>query len=631
MWEQFANGPFGRRRGEEVDFNFYERPSWSAPPMERDTGFPQVQEQVGQLWHSLPLPTRQPGSTQGASDQGDYTPSRGIGSNSGPLGQEVDTALGMMRSVQGHEWPSTRDILGGLAGAGLGQLGASGALPMGGLLYSGFTGGKPDGYNLGQAIFGIAGGPLGGLSIPGGILARSDWAQSNPMQAFGGGIPGANYADEMYRLGATPDEMQNIINQITKAERDNTLSFKQTDVRELAESIMNSYKSANEAKNEEWRTRDLMANPPGPPTPRPSNDQQSQIDTFSNDAYLPENGGMGIISSNGGSSTYGDITNLGTNDYNGGAPVITSNSDDGFYAGTITGEDGSYTINGESVDSGGGFFDSIANEISSWFAKGGPIKQRGPLSTLRYADGGKVRKSDREASKEWLDMLLSLPKGSDRRKEILRGVTPEDMWKSIKFNKDGTIKEEQRFTPDEYSRMLMRNALSWGHYGGTKAKDLEGMTSELDNQARLILSDDDDGQIEGYARGGRIKRYADGGQVSAAENVLMQIALHQYNPRGIARALKQTGGGQVRGPGGGLDDAVPAMIEGQQPAALSNDEYVMDAETVSALGDGSSSQGHKILDALRKMIRQQKYGRDTQSPRMKMGLSSLLNNASKSI
>ena len=54
----------------------------------------------------------------------------------------------------------------------------------------------------------------------------------------------------------------------------------------------------------------------------------------------------------------------------------------------------------------------------------------------------------------------------------------------------------------------------------------------------------------------------------------------------------------VKGSGSGRDDAINAH--------LSNGEYVMDAETVSLLGDGANDAGAKRLDEMRKQIRMQK-------------------------
>lgn len=54
----------------------------------------------------------------------------------------------------------------------------------------------------------------------------------------------------------------------------------------------------------------------------------------------------------------------------------------------------------------------------------------------------------------------------------------------------------------------------------------------------------------------------------------------------------------VRGPGTGRSDDIPAV--------LSDGEYVMDAETVALLGDGSTDEGARRLDELRKKLRMHK-------------------------
>lgn len=59
----------------------------------------------------------------------------------------------------------------------------------------------------------------------------------------------------------------------------------------------------------------------------------------------------------------------------------------------------------------------------------------------------------------------------------------------------------------------------------------------------------------------------------------------------------------IRGSGGGLADAVPAEIEGEQPAALSEGEYVVPADVVSMLGDGSTEAGSRILTRLVDQLR----------------------------
>jgi hypothetical protein len=76
----------------------------------------------------------------------------------------------------------------------------------------------------------------------------------------------------------------------------------------------------------------------------------------------------------------------------------------------------------------------------------------------------------------------------------------------------------------------------------------------------------------------------------------------QYAPKmaagGIARLLK--------GPGDGVSDSIPAVIGGMagggQPAKLARGEYVIDARTVAALGNGSTDAGAERLDKMRRNI-----------------------------
>ena len=52
---------------------------------------------------------------------------------------------------------------------------------------------------------------------------------------------------------------------------------------------------------------------------------------------------------------------------------------------------------------------------------------------------------------------------------------------------------------------------------------------------------------------------------------------------------------------------------------LSDGEYVIDAPTVAALGDGSTKAGARRLDDMRKQIRKSAYGHDKQAKPMKKG------------
>jgi len=88
---------------------------------------------------------------------------------------------------------------------------------------------------------------------------------------------------------------------------------------------------------------------------------------------------------------------------------------------------------------------------------------------------------------------------------------------------------------------------------------------------------------------------------------------------GYAQGGLAAGGRYVNGPGSGRDDKIPAL--------LSDGEYVIDAETLALLGDGSPKEGAKRMDKFRANIRKHKgnalsRGRispDAKSPSKYMG------------
>jgi len=72
-------------------------------------------------------------------------------------------------------------------------------------------------------------------------------------------------------------------------------------------------------------------------------------------------------------------------------------------------------------------------------------------------------------------------------------------------------------------------------------------------------------------------------------------------------------GGYLEGSGDGMSDDIPAMIDGNQPAALSTGEYVVSADVVSSLGNGSSEAGAKRLHAMMNRVRKATTGRTAQA------------------
>jgi len=71
-------------------------------------------------------------------------------------------------------------------------------------------------------------------------------------------------------------------------------------------------------------------------------------------------------------------------------------------------------------------------------------------------------------------------------------------------------------------------------------------------------------------------------------------------------------GGYLNGAGDGMSDSIPATIEGKQPARLADGEFVVPADVVSHLGNGSSKAGSKRLYAMLDKVRQARTGNKKQ-------------------
>jgi hypothetical protein len=82
-------------------------------------------------------------------------------------------------------------------------------------------------------------------------------------------------------------------------------------------------------------------------------------------------------------------------------------------------------------------------------------------------------------------------------------------------------------------------------------------------------------------------------------------------PRSMAK------GGYLNGAGDGMSDSIPATIEGKQPARLADGEFVVPADVVSHLGNGSSKAGSKRLYAMLDKVRHARTGNKKQGKEIK--------------
>jgi len=77
------------------------------------------------------------------------------------------------------------------------------------------------------------------------------------------------------------------------------------------------------------------------------------------------------------------------------------------------------------------------------------------------------------------------------------------------------------------------------------------------------------------------------------------------------------GGRMLKGPGDGMSDSIPASIGNKQPARLADGEFVVPADVVSHLGNGSTDAGARKLYSMMDKIRKARTGKKKQAPAVK--------------
>jgi len=109
----------------------------------------------------------------------------------------------------------------------------------------------------------------------------------------------------------------------------------------------------------------------------------------------------------------------------------------------------------------------------------------------------------------------------------------------------------------------------------------------------------------------------------SAELVTDAPAYERSNPMLMARGGiadlggYSDGGRMLRGPGDGMSDSIPGVIGGKQPARLADGEFVVPADVVSHLGNGSTDAGARKLYAMMDKIRKARTGKKKQAPAVK--------------
>jgi hypothetical protein len=178
----------------------------------------------------------------------------------------------------------------------------------------------------------------------------------------------------------------------------------------------------------------------------------------------------------------------------------------------------------------------------------------------------------------------------------------------------GTFTEGmQRFINDPMASIKANPMTAAGaaFRGATGArKDIEE-PEEYDGPLKRFKFNPESYRSSFYGAEGGIASLAEGGY----DRMVGEEPMYMSNMAsgGIANLGSYSDGGRMlRGPGDGMSDSIPASISGKRPARLADGEFVVPADVVSHLGNGSTDAGAKQLYAMMNKVRQARTGRKAQ-------------------
>lgn len=128
------------------------------------------------------------------------------------------------------------------------------------------------------------------------------------------------------------------------------------------------------------------------------------------------------------------------------------------------------------------------------------------------------------------------------------------------------------------------------------------------------------GMISDQMRGGVPKKKPYSGALSQYRFDPSAYLPYNYAGGGIASLGSYSDGGRMlKGPGDGMSDSIPASIGRKQPARLADGEFVVPADVVSHLGNGSTDAGAKQLYAMMNKVRKARTGNPKQGRQISAG------------
>ena len=109
--------------------------------------------------------------------------------------------------------------------------------------------------------------------------------------------------------------------------------------------------------------------------------------------------------------------------------------------------------------------------------------------------------------------------------------------------------------------------------------------------------------------------------LSDSPEIALGVFVAKYGEEALEDLIQRVNDGEfdqprednmIEGEGDGMDDKVPATLEGEQDVMLSDGEFVIPADVVSGIGNGSSDAGARELEDMMTRVRQLRTGKTEQ-------------------
>jgi hypothetical protein len=246
---------------------------------------------------------------------------------------------------------------------------------------------------------------------------------------------------------------------------------------------------------------------------------------------------------------------------------------------------------------------------------------------LSYAEGGGIKKKEEAA--------LPQPK-SELMQNMFKGLSGQPGLKAYQVT--DPISQALPYMMGAKMRSIMGEELQdkmAGMFGPSAAP----ISATVGNVPAGYIMDRVTGQLvpasiytpqglgyEGYAEGGMIdpmQRMPNGG-LAALQGMRDGYGAPQTMDGNIPQMADggsiggySDGGRMLRGPGDGMSDSIPGVIGNKQPARLADGEFVVPADVVSHLGNGSTDAGAKRLYGMMDKVRKARTGTKKQGKQIK--------------